>query len=77
MNSRSGSRNGEPTLREIRIEGARILRAMKRAVQKAALDHKRDGVPMVIWEDGKVKEISADEFLRRSRNGSKKRKARR
>jgi len=58
-------------------QGKQILRAMKKAVREAALVHKREGVPMVIWEDGKVKEISADEFLRRSRNGSKKRKARR
>ena len=70
-----GSTNGEPTLRSIRSEGARILRAMRKAVREAALAHKRDGAPMVIWENGKVKEISADEFLGRSR-GSKKRKAR-
>ena len=49
---------------------------MRKAVRQAALEHKREGLPMVIWEDGKVKEISADEFLRRGR-ASKKRKARR
>ena len=76
VTSRNGSTNGAPTLREIKSEGARILRAMKKAVREAALAHKREGVPMVIWEDGKVKEISADEFLRRGR-APKKRKARR
>ena len=47
---------------------------MKKAVRQAALEHKREGLPMVVWEDGKVKEISADEFLRRGRTPSKKRK---
>ena len=58
-------------------QGKRMLRAMRSALREAALAHKREGLPMVIWENGKVKEISADEFLRRGRNGSKKRKARR
>jgi hypothetical protein len=74
MTSRNGSSNGHPTLRALKAEGQRILRAMKKAVRQAALEHKREGLPMVVWEDGKVKEISADEFLRRGRTPSKKRK---
>lgn len=77
VNSPNSSTNGEPTLRDLMTQGKRMLKAMRKAVREAALVHKHAGVPMVIWEDGKVKEISADEFLRRNRNGSKKRKPRR
>ncbi len=33
--------------------------AMRRGVEKAVLEHRRLGVPMVIWRDGKVMQISA------------------
>jgi hypothetical protein len=58
-------------------EGVLIKRALKRATRRAALEHQRAGVPMVIFEDGKTKKISAEEFLHPRKNGGRKRKARR
>lgn len=54
-----------------------MLRAMRRAVREAALAHKREGVRMVVCKNGKVREISADEFLHPKKSGRKKRPARR
>ena len=39
--------------------GTLAARAMRRAVEKAVLEHRRHGVPMTIWRDGKVVRISA------------------
>lgn len=39
--------------------------AMKEAVRKVILRHKETGRPLAIWEDGKVRHISAAEALRR------------
>ena len=33
---------------------ARILEALRLAVQEALLDHKRAGNPIAIWKDGRV-----------------------
>jgi hypothetical protein len=33
--------------------------AMKTAIEKLKLDHARRGLPLYIWQDGKVVEISA------------------
>ncbi len=47
--------------------GEMALRAMRRGVEKAVLEHRRLGVPMAIWRDGKVVQISASRIhLRRS-----------
>jgi len=33
--------------------------AMKKAVAKVVAEHKRDGRPLSVWQDGKVKRILA------------------
>ena len=42
---------------EIRAE-----EAMKRAVEKAIADHRRTGDPIVIWKEGKVIRVQADQL---------------
>ena len=39
--------------------GTLAIRAMRGAVKKAVEEHRRLGVPMVIWRDGKIVHISA------------------
>ena len=41
----------------------RALRALRLAARQALLEHKRDGDPVVVWEDGEVRWIPADEIL--------------
>jgi hypothetical protein len=36
--------------------------ALKEAVAEAILDHKRKGIPIVVWRDGKVVEIASDQI---------------
>jgi hypothetical protein len=36
--------------------------ALNEAVRKLKIDHARRGLPIHIWEDGKVVEISADQL---------------
>lgn len=31
--------------------------AMKKAIKKVVIQHKKDGRPLAVWEDGKVKKI--------------------
>ncbi|MFC1595859.1 hypothetical protein ACFL4D_01070 [Candidatus Margulisiibacteriota bacterium] len=33
--------------------------AMKKAVKKVVAQHKKDGRPLVVWQNGKVKKIMA------------------
>ena len=33
--------------------------AMKKAVKKVVAQHKKDGRPLAVWEDGKVKKVAA------------------
>jgi len=33
--------------------------AMKKAVKKVVDQHKRDGQPLAVWENGKVKKVKA------------------
>ncbi len=54
-----------------------MLRAMKKTVREVALAHKREGVRLVVCQDGKVREIPADEFLHPKKNARKKRPSRR
>lgn len=35
----------------------KAMLAMEAAVKKVVAQHKRDGTPLVIWKDGKVKKI--------------------
>ncbi|OGX38515.1 MAG: hypothetical protein A3G91_04400 [Omnitrophica WOR_2 bacterium RIFCSPLOWO2_12_FULL_50_9] len=41
--------------------------AMKEAVRKVVERHKKTGRPLAVWENGKVRHISAAEALRRRR----------
>ncbi len=36
--------------------------AMKTAIEKLKLDHARRGLPLYIWQDGKVVEVSAEQL---------------
>ncbi len=40
----------------------RIQKALRDAVQKAIRTHKLMGVPIVVWQDGKVVEIPPEEI---------------
>ena len=33
--------------------------AMKKAVKKVVAQHKKDGSPLAVWENGKVKKVAA------------------
>jgi hypothetical protein len=43
-------------------EGTPIDEAMSAAVREAVLQHKRAGLPLVVWRDGKIVWIPADEI---------------
>lgn len=56
-------KRSEPTTLDERLaDDAWLDGAIKRAVRHAILDHKRTGDPIVVWEDGGVKTIPADEI---------------
>lgn len=38
----------------------RAEKALKRAVAKAIAEHRRNGIPIAIWRDGKVVRVPAD-----------------
>jgi hypothetical protein len=40
----------------------RAATAMKTAIEKLKLDHARRGLPLYVWEDGRVVEISAEQL---------------
>jgi len=77
VTSRNDSKESEPTLRTVMAHASRVQRAMRKAVREAALAHKREGARMVVCEGGKIREITADEFLRPRKNGRKPRPSRR
>ena len=35
---------------------------MKTAIEKLKIDHARRGLPLYIWEDGRVVEVSAEQL---------------
>lgn len=39
----------------------RLERAFRRAFRNAVLEHRRHGVPMVFWENGKIVHVPADQ----------------
>jgi hypothetical protein len=58
-------------------EGTLIDKALERAAHEAMLAHKRAGVPLVVWKDGKVVHVSPDEFARLPRRtGSRTKRSR-
>ncbi len=42
-------------------DDAAIQAALDRAFRKAVLEHRRAGVPMVFWENGKIVHVPADQ----------------
>jgi hypothetical protein len=46
----------EPSLQD------RADTAMKTAIEKLKVDHARRGLPLYIWQDGKVVEVSAEQL---------------
>ena len=48
---------------ELVLDSARATRAMRVAVRDALLAHKRDGDPIVVWRDGHVVWVPADEIV--------------
>ena len=49
--------------RELIADVDLVTRSIRRGVYKAALEHQRDGMPMVIWKDGKIEWVPAEEVL--------------
>src|SRR5687767_7057254 len=43
-------------------DGPRLDEAMMEAFREACLRHKRAGVPLVVWRDGKIVEIPPEEI---------------
>ena len=43
-------------------EGVLIDEAMRKAAQEAIWVHKQAGVPLVVWRDGRIAMVDADEF---------------
>lgn len=43
----------------------KALAALREAVRGVIKDHKRTGRPLAIWQDGKVKWVSANRLLRK------------
>lgn len=52
----------EINIPEILKDRARVQMALRRGVNKALRIHKAMGVPIVVWEDGKVVEIPPGEI---------------
>ena len=50
-------------IKKIFLEGIRIERALKQAAREAWLAHQRAGLPLVIWRDGKIRRVSAEDLL--------------
>jgi hypothetical protein len=45
-------------------DGRPIDKAVQRAADAAILQHKRAGVPLVIWRDGKIVRVSAEQLVK-------------
>ena len=43
-------------------EGVLVEQALQKAARQAIADHKREGLPLAIWRDGKVAWVSAEEL---------------
>ncbi len=56
------SASGRSRVDELFADGAAIDRAMQRAVRQALEDHKRAGLPIVVWQDGQIKWLQPHEI---------------
>ena len=52
----------EKDIDQIFREGTAIGEALERAFRRTVREHKRNGYPMIFWEDGKIKEVPADQL---------------
>ena len=50
-------------INQICQEGTLIEEAVERAAREARLLHKKMGIPLVVWQDGKVVEIPPEEIV--------------
>jgi hypothetical protein len=50
------------TIREIMLEGTLVDEAMTRAARKALLLHKRMGVSVPVWRDGRIVRIKPQDI---------------
>jgi hypothetical protein len=50
----------------------RVELALREAALQAILDHKRTGDPVVIWRDGKVVHVPAEELLKELADAAEK-----
>ena len=69
------SRPSRRDIAKIFREGTLIDKALERAAREAMRAHKRAGVPLVVWRDGKVAYVEPEEFgrlPRRSRPRTKR-----
>jgi hypothetical protein len=46
----------------------RAFMALKAAVEKVMEEHARNGLPIYVWRDGKIVDISAEELRLRSKS---------
>ena len=49
--------------RELIADVDLVTRSIRRGVYQAALDHQRDGMPMVVWKNGQIEWVPAEEVL--------------
>jgi hypothetical protein len=56
------SESKQKTVTELVHEGTVVDKALRQAVREALLRHKREGNPIVVWEDGKVVWIPPEEI---------------
>jgi len=53
---------GDKDIDRIFIEGVLVDRAVRDAVREAIRQHRQAGLPMAVWEDGKVVWVDAAEL---------------
>jgi hypothetical protein len=53
----------KPDIDAIFRDGVEIDRAMARAAREARIEHKKLGLPLVIWRDGKTVEVPPDQIV--------------
>jgi hypothetical protein len=68
------SRSPRRDIARIFREGTLIDKALERAAHEAMLAHKRAGVPLVVWRDGKVAYVEPEEFERLPRRSGPRKK---